>query len=235
MARKAPLQVPDRFEGFHPSGVAWFRALALEQNRDWFQENRQGYETLWLGPMKALLKELERPLEKVYGRKLGPPKIFRLNRDVRFSKDKSPYKTNIAALVPFAGHAPMAGPAALYLHLGLDEVVAFGFYFLEPPALQRLRRALLHERSGPAAQKLVDAAKRKGLSIDSMEKLKRAPPGTSPDHPRIELLRHKGLGLTRSDIPKSVRHSPKLREWTVDQAAAAAPLIRWGFEQGLVG
>jgi uncharacterized protein (TIGR02453 family) len=232
---KKTAAVPGRFEGFPASGVAWFRALALEQNREWFQAHREGYETLWLTPMKALLSELARPLAKVYGRKLGPPKIFRLNRDVRFSKDKSPYKTNIAALVPFEGHAAMMGPAALYLHLGLGDVVAFGFYAFEPAALQRLRRAILHERSGPAAQKLIEAARKKGLVLHAMETLKRAPPGVAPDHPRIELLRHKGLGLSRTDIPRGVRNGPKLRDWLVEQAATAAPLIRWGFANGLAG
>ncbi|HUB08955.1 MAG TPA: DUF2461 family protein, partial [Myxococcales bacterium] len=171
----APPPTPGPFRGFPPSGTAWFKALALEQNREWFQANRAGYDTLWLAPMRALLAELAGPLAKVHGRKVGSPKIFRLNRDVRFSKDKSPYKTNIAALVPFAGLPPMMGPAALYLHLGLDEVVAFGFYTLEPAGLQRLRRGLLDERTGRAAQKLVAAAKKKGLSLSAMETLKRAP------------------------------------------------------------
>jgi uncharacterized protein (TIGR02453 family) len=230
---KAPLV--SRFGGFPPAGVAWFRELAYEQDRDWFQANRERYETLWLAPMKALLAELEAPVAKVYGKKLGPPKIFRLNRDLRFAKDKSPYKTNIAALLPFAGFAPMQGPAALYLHLGLEEVVAFGFYMLEPSALQRLRKRILDEKAGRAVQKLVDAAVEKGLSPDGMEKLKRAPPGVSPDHPRIELLKYKALALSRETIPKGVRFTPALKGWLVEQATAAAPLVKWGFGEKLSG
>src|SRR5690242_14540278 len=100
--------------GFPKAGVTWVHHLAVAQNREWFQAHRDGYEDLWLTPMKALLDEVHAPLEKLYGQKLGPAKIFRLNRDVRFSKDKSPYKTHVAAMIPFEGFGKMEGPAALY-------------------------------------------------------------------------------------------------------------------------
>jgi len=228
-------EVLPRFAGFSKAGISWFDALALSQSREWFQANKAAYETLWLTPMKSLLAELQKPLTKVHGRKVGPAKVFRLNRDVRFSKNKNPYKTNIAAIVPFEGFASMEGPAALYLHLGLEEVVAFGFYLLEPPALQRLRKRIIDEKTGPVVQKLVDVAVKKGLSLDGMEKLKRAPLGVDPAHPRIELLKNKGLAVSRSDIPKSVRYGAGLKEWLLEQAAVAAPLIKWGLAQKLVG
>lgn len=221
------------FSGFPSQGQSWFRALAMAQNREWFQANRQGYEALWLQPMTSLLTELRAPLEKVYGRTLGPTKIFRLNRDVRFSKDKSPYKTNIAGLLPFEGFSPMEGPAALYLHLGLDEIVAFGFYALDTPALKRLRTRLVDEKTGPAIEKLVKAAGAKGLTPTSMETLKRAPPGIDPAHPRIELLRQKGLALSVTTVPAAIRSSAKMKPWLLDLAKAAAPVVKWGFSQKL--
>ncbi len=229
-----PVSLPP-FEGFPKEGVSWFRSLALAQNREWFQAHKAAYEALWLNPMKSLMAELAGPMARVYGRKIGAPKHFRINRDVRFSRDKSPYKTNIAAMLSFGNFTPMEGPVALYLHLGLEEVVGFGFYFLEGPHVQRLRKRVLDEKTGPAVQKLVNAATRKGLKLDGMEKLKRAPPGVDPNHPRIELLRFKALALTRADIPKSVRYSPALKGWLVEQAAAAAPVVKWGFAQKLLG
>jgi uncharacterized protein (TIGR02453 family) len=221
------------FAGFPREGVPWFRRLALEQSRDWFQENRAAYEELWVRPMSALLGELARPLCKVYGRAVGPPKIFRLNRDLRFSKDKRPYKTNIAGLLPLSRAASMESPAALYLHLGLEETVAFGFYVLQPPALRRLRELVLHEAKGPALQRLVNAAAAKGLELDGLERLKRAPAGVLPTHPRIELLKQKGLALSRPDIPKDVRFKATLKGWLLEQAKAAAPLVKWGLAQDL--
>ena len=157
------------FAGFPKAGISWFQSLAVAQNREWFQANKRGYEQLWLQPMHALLTELRAPLEKIYGRKLGPTKVFRLNRDVRFAKDKSPYKTNIAGMVPFEGFKPMEGPAALYLHLGLEEVVAFGFYRLEPASLQKLRKLLVEEKTGAPLAKLITAAGEGGLVPDSIE------------------------------------------------------------------
>jgi uncharacterized protein (TIGR02453 family) len=221
------------FTGFPKEGVSWFQSLAVAQNREWFQAHKAGYEQLWLSPMKALLDELPAGLTKVYRRALGVPKVFRLNRDVRFSKDKSPYKTHIAALIPFEGAAPMEGPAALYVGLGLTDVVAFGFYMLDPPSLKRMRQRIVDGRTGRELQRRVDLAQRKGLKLGGHEQLKRAPVGFDAEHPRIELLKHKGLTLTRTDIPKGARFTKAFKPWLLEQAKNAAPVIQWGFQAQL--
>lgn len=221
------------FTGFPKAGVTWFHHLAVAQNREWFQAHKDGYEDLWLTPMNALLEELRAPLEKLYGRKLGPSKIFRLNRDVRFSKDKSPYKTHVAAMIPFEGFAKNEGPVALYFHLGLEDVVGFGFYMLEPKSLQRLRKLLIDDETGAPLAKLVAAAEKQGLKADSFERLKRPPPGVSPDHPRVELLKNKALGLSSKSIPRRVRFSAGFKQWLLDQAKAAAPVVKWGLAHKL--
>lgn len=100
----------------------------------------------------------------------------------------------------------MEGPAALSVHLGLDEVVACGFSHLEPPQRLRLRKRGLDEQAGGALQQLVDATAKVGLEPDAMETLKRAPLGVDPAHPRIELLKRKGLALSNARIPAKVRH-----------------------------
>jgi uncharacterized protein (TIGR02453 family) len=221
------------FSGFPKPGVSWFQGLAMAQNREWFQAHKAGYEQLWLGPMQSLLAEVRGPLEKMYGRKLGATKVFRLNRDVRFSKDKSPYKTHIAGMIPFDGFKPMEGPAALYLHLGLEDVVAFGFYMLEPASLQRLRKLIIEEKTGAPLAKLMAAAGKVGLSPDSMERLKRPPPGVTADHPRVELLKNKALALSCSEIPKKLRFGAEFKAWVLAQAKAAAPVVKWGLARKL--
>jgi uncharacterized protein (TIGR02453 family) len=219
------------FAGFPKEGVSWFQALSIAQNREWFAQNKAAFELLWLEPTKALLAEVKGPLEKIYKRKLGEPKVFRLNRDVRFSKDKSPYKRWMAGMLPFAGFKPMEGPAALYFHLGMEDEVAFGFYVLESPMVKKLRAGILDEKSGRELQKYVDAARKKGLRVESMEVLKRAPPGVDPAHPRVELLKHKALALGTDSIPKSVRYNAKFKDWVLDAASAAAPVLSWGFKR----
>ena len=221
------------FRGFPKEGISWFQSLALTQTREWFHENRAAYDTLWVEPMTALLDELRAPLQKVFGRALGDAKVFRIHRDVRFAKDKTPYKTHVAGMLRFEGYAAMEGPAPLYLQLGLQEFVGFGFYFLETAQLKRLRAAALHEKHGPALQKALATARKSGLDVDSIEQLKRVPPGVPAEHPLADVLRHKGLAMGRDDIPKKVRFSKDLAPWLVEQAKAAAPVVAWGFAQKL--
>ena len=232
--KKTKPELPEApFEGFPKAGISWFQSLAMAQNREWFQANKPAYEQLWLQPMHSLLAELRAPLEKIYGRTLGPTKVFRPNRDVRFAKDKSPYKTNIAGMLPFEGFEPMEGPAALYLHLGLEEVVAFGFYMLEPASLQKLRKLLIEDKTGVPLAQLISAAGKVGLVPDSMERLKRPPPGVSAEHPRVELLKNKALALSCSKVPRRVRFGAGFKGFVLEQAKAAAPVVKWGLAQKL--
>jgi uncharacterized protein (TIGR02453 family) len=233
-SKKAPAEVPPPFAGFPKQGVSFFEGLALAQSRDWFQAHKQDYETLWRLPMLGLLAGLRPACEKLYGRKVAPAKLFRLNRDVRFSKDKSPYKTHCAGLLGFGEvSAPDGGVAAIYLHLGVEEYAASGFYQLEPEKLALLRKRILDERAGGRLAKLVAAAKEKGLEVMAMETLKRAPAGIDPAHPRIELLKQKGLALSFPAIPKKVRYSAELKSWLLAHAKAGAPVVQWAFENGL--
>src|SRR5688572_28342908 len=142
-----------RFEGFSKEGDRFFKELAARQDRDWFKANKDRYESLWVTPMKALLAELRPGLERAFkGLKLAPDKHFRLQRDVRFSKDKSPYKTMAAAMIKIdagKGNDVMdGGPAAVYLHLGSEDAVALGHWMLEGEQLTKYREMLLDEKKG---------------------------------------------------------------------------------------
>src|SRR5208337_3547212 len=101
------------------------------------------FEEGWNGPMKALVSELRETIDGHYPRcDLGEPKIFRIFRDVRFSKDKSPYKTHIGGYVPTKRTGKSsAGPAALYVHIGTERFAAAGHYVMEGPDLGRFRAA----------------------------------------------------------------------------------------------
>lgn len=208
----------------------------MNQTREWFQANRGAYETLWLSPMRSLLSELQAPLARLYDEPLRPPKLFRLNRDVRFAKDKTPYKTTISAMVGLGtASGPFDGPIALYWQLGLEDSAGAGSHGLLPNALAKFRRLVMAEKSGTALEKLLRAARVKGLTTSSIEQLKRAPRGVPLDHPRLELLKHKGLSLGVEVIPKKVRFSKLLKPWLLEQAAHAAPVVRWLAAQKLYG
>src|SRR5438105_11837925 len=120
------------FEGFERTAPQFFHELAAEMNRGWFEANKARYQAQWALPMTALLTEVAGKLAKAYApAKLAPPKLLRIYRDTRFSKDKAPYKTHIAGLLPLTTKKPVdGGCSAIYLHLGLDEeYVGVGTYF----------------------------------------------------------------------------------------------------------
>ncbi len=226
-----PALIPP-FTGFPRQGISFFHALALAQSREWFHAHKADYETLWRAPMQSLLEELRTPLAKIYGRKLDPPKIFRINRDVRYTNDKSPYKTHCAGKIAFAGAVNnQEGMVALYLHLGMEEEAGCGTYELDPDRLAHFRRAVIAPKSGEALARALGAVEKHGMRQISIGELKRAPSGIPVDHPRIAILRHKGLAVSFGKIPKAARNTVQLKEWLLAQAKIAAPVMAWSHAQ----
>jgi uncharacterized protein (TIGR02453 family) len=159
--------------------------------------------------------------------------VFRIFRDVRFSKDKSPYKTHIGGYVRIAGSGEGGGDgpsatAPLYVHIGVGELfVAGGHYMMAGDDLIRFREALLDDaRGGPLASMLKALAKR-GFTVGSYDALKKVPRGIDPAHPRAELLKRKGLIVSFPPLPKELLVSPKLVDWLVKHTKQAAPVVEW--------
>lgn len=219
----------DHFTGFADASGRFFRALAKNQNRDWFLAHKDEYERGWLAPMKALLTELRWTLERSYPCELGEPKVFRIFRDVRFSNDKSPYKTQVAGYLPVAGPSGgrLPGPVALYLHLGIDTYVGAGHWIMEPPTLQRHRAALLDERRGGELARMLSRLEKAGFSVGSHDALKKVPRGVDPEHPRAELLKRKGLVVGYPELDRTLITSRDLVGWIVKHTKRAAPVVEW--------
>jgi uncharacterized protein (TIGR02453 family) len=219
-----------RFEGFADADGRFFRALARHQNREWFEAHRQEYERGWLAPMKALLAEVRERIDPCFPRHpLGEPKVFRIHRDVRFSKDKSPYKTHIGGYVAIdgAGEGPSA-PAALYVHLGAEEVfVAAGQYMMDAAHLARFRAAVVDGRRGGALAGILQRLTRAGFAVGSHDVLQRVPRGLDPDHPRADLLRRKGLIVTFPGPPRRLLVAHGFVDWLVMHTKRAVPLVEW--------
>jgi uncharacterized protein (TIGR02453 family) len=221
--------VSDRFNGFTKDAPRFFHELAAEMSRDWFAEHKAEYEALWLRPMEALLGQVAAGLRGSYrGLAMGEPKIFRIHRDVRFSADKTPYKTHIAGVIPVgAGKKPTQGAVALYMHLGLEEFAGAGHYIFDGAQLVRWRKLVAAERTGKVIAGLCADAKKAKLSLGAHEVLARAPRGVDAAHPRLELLRHKGLITEFPAIPRGLIHKAGLVEWLVEQGKKAAPVVGW--------
>jgi uncharacterized protein (TIGR02453 family) len=228
-ARATP-DAPAGFDGFADRDARFFRALAKNQKRDWFEVHRREYEEGWLAPMKALLADVRERIDRLYPRHpIGAPKVFRIYRDVRFSKDKSPYKTHIGGYLAIegAGAAP-AAPVALYLHVGAKEVfVGAGHYMMDAAQLARFRHDVLDDARGGALAAILRKLERAGFSIDSREELQRVPRGFDASHPRADLLRRKGLFVGFPELPRALLVDRKLVDWIAGHVKRTVPFVEW--------
>jgi uncharacterized protein (TIGR02453 family) len=218
---------PPRFEGFADTEMKFFKALAKHNDREWFTKHKAEYDEGWNKPMAALLAEVKERLDGAYPYvDLGEPKVFRINRDVRFSADKSPYKTQVSGMLPArTGKSAMEAPAALYLQLGTETFAAAGSYVMDGPTLARWRALLLDEKKGAEVAKMVRALEKKGFRPMAIDALKNAPRGVDPEHPRIELLKLKGLALGSPPVPTASLTSRKIVDWLVTEGKRVAPLV----------
>ena len=173
------------FTGWPEAAFDLYRRLEVENSRAFWLANKAIYDSSIKTPFAELSMEVER--------KYGVMHLFRPHRDVRFSKDKSPYKTAAGAV------AESDGGAAYYAQVSSAGLfVGCGMYTLDPGQLDRWRRGVFDDRTGPAIAKIVAALRSNGYEIGAMDALKTAPRGYDKDHPRIELLRLKGLTMGKS-------------------------------------
>jgi uncharacterized protein (TIGR02453 family) len=223
----SPVAAP--FRGFDRDAMQFWHELAAHMSKDWFSDNKQRYQSVWVEPLMALLREVARGLAPAYKPfKLAEPGVLRIYRDLRFSADKTPYKTHIAGVIRLAGgRLAEAGNAVLYLHLGLDEeYVGAGCYQFDAARFARWRRAVVG-KPGAALLQIMARLRRKGYEPSAYESFARVPKGFAPDHPRAELLKYKGLICGFPAIPRGLLHQPKLARWLLGHAKATAPLVVW--------
>jgi uncharacterized protein (TIGR02453 family) len=217
------------FRGFDRDAMQFWHELAAHMSKEWFTENKQRYQAAWVEPMMALLREVAGGLGPVYKPiKLAEPGVLRIYRDLRFSADKTPYKTHIAGVIRMAGgRAAEAGNAVLYLHLGLDEeYIGVGCYQFDANRFARWRRAVVG-KAGAELMKIMAGLQRRGYEPGPYESFARVPKGYEPDHPRAELLKYKGLICGIPAIPSGLLYQPKLARWLLGHAKATAPLVIW--------
>src|SRR4051794_30819468 len=181
-----------KFTGFPPQGLSFFRQLARNNRRDWFQPRKALYDEHVRGPMLELVERVNDDLRSFAADHVTEPAkaVYRIYRDTRFSKDKTPYKTHIAAIFPRPGLPRHAG-AGFYFsvsHTGVE--VAGGMYMPGPEELTAVRQALVREDK--SFRRLVAApALRRLLGELQGTSLARVPRGYDPEHPAADLLRRK--------------------------------------------
>jgi uncharacterized protein (TIGR02453 family) len=223
------------FGGFRPQALAFLRRLKRNNRRDWFERSRAVYETEVRDPMRALVEEMDIRLARIAPEITGDPKrsMFRIHRDVRFSADKSPYKTNAACQFYHhdagrgAGQDATGAGAGLYFQLADGECfVAGGMWMPARPALEKIRDRLAEEPEALERLLHAPAFRRRFGRLDQEEVLKRMPRGYRDDHPAAQWLRYRSFTATRMMTEREVQ-SPRLPALLARDFAALVPLVRW--------
>jgi uncharacterized protein (TIGR02453 family) len=198
------------FIGWPSAAVEFYRGLEADNSKAYWSAHKADYDTVVLAPMLALLDDLEP--------EFGPGKVFRPYRDIRFSADKSPYKTAIGATVGESG----------YVHFSASGLgVGAGCHMMAPDQLARFRAAIDDDRSGAALVSAVTAVEAQGVAVTASEQLKRVPRGFDPAHPRAELLRDKDLTAWVEWPIASWLHTADAETRVAGALRASKPLTDW--------
>ena len=223
--------VAKAFRGFTPEVFTVFEGLAVHQSRAWFLDNKAAYEAQVRAPLGALVEALAFAFAAHDIPLTGDAKrsLFRVNRDIRFSNDKRPYKTNASAVLSRDG--TKAGKGILYVQVGGPERTAFmaaGFYGLEPPGVDALRRSVAdHPDRWAATEAALTGA---DLALSREGALLRMPKGYEAfkDDPLAETLKLRNFTVSRP-LPVARLYSPEVIGDILAFTRQAMPLLEFGW------
>ncbi len=235
MGRRDAAAQGSRFESFSAEAIRFLRRLRRNNRKDWFERNRAVYETAVRDPMRALVEEMDVRLARIAPELTGDPRrsVFRIHRDVRFSRDKSPYKTNAACQFYHldagrgAGRDADGAAAGLYFQLADGECfVAGGLWMPARPSLDRVREAI--DADPEALDRLirVPVFRRRFRELTPEAVLTRMPRGYAESHAAAGWLRYQSFTASR-DLTEREVLSPRLPDMLARDFAALVPLVRW--------
>ena len=197
------------FGGWPAEALEFFEGLEADNSKTYWQRNKAVYESVVRAPMEELLAEL--------APEWGEGRVFRPYRDIRFSADKSPYKTHMGAMI---GQG--------YVQLSAEGLAAgCGMWEMSPEQLKRYRQAVVDDKSGRALERIVSKARAGGLEVMGHGVLKTAPKGYPKDHPRIELLRYKGIVTWKQWPPAAWLGTRRAKDRVVEFLRLSKPLREW--------
>jgi len=203
------------FSGFPDEGLVFYEGLEADNSKTYWTAHRSAYDDHVRGPMQALADAL--------APEFGTPKLFRPYRDVRFSHDKTPYKTHQGAVL----HVEGRGVGSVYVQVSADGLrVSGGCWRLQPDQVERYRRAVDDDVPGPRLATVVAALRGRDWSIDG-DRLVRTPRGYAADHPRVDLLRHRSLHASQEWTPADWLHQPAVLDRVRDAWRQLTDLNLW--------
>src|SRR5437763_729924 len=211
------------FGGFPPEAMPFLRALKKNNRREWFQPRKEIYEEKVRGPMIGLVTAVMRRMADFAPEHVGDPAkaVYRIYRDTRFSKNKIPYKTHIAAVFP-RRDLEKHGGAGYYFSVSPDEIEVGGGVYMPPPESLRAIREHLVENHKEFRRITEARPVRRFFGEVYGDRLTRAPKGFAPDHPAADLLRLKQY-LLFANLDVKLATSPKLYPEIVERFKAMTP------------
>jgi uncharacterized protein (TIGR02453 family) len=215
------------FPGFPPEGLKFLRQLKRNNNREWFLEHKEVYELKVKIPMTGLVLALGGEMGRFAPELNTDPKraIYRIYRDIRFSRDKTPYKTNVAAAFAPRGNPKHAG-GGLYFHIAPEEILIAGGAYMPGPAELRAIRHHIATHSEDLLEIINDREFKKLFGGLEGDRLSRLPKGFPSDHPAADLLRYKQF-LAYSTSPAELAESSDFLPLIVRNFRALMPLVRF--------
>jgi uncharacterized protein (TIGR02453 family) len=218
------------FEGFPREALGFLGELAEHNDRDWFQDHRDEYESLLLEPARDFVEAMGPELRAIRDDLNADPRvngsIFRINRDTRFSRDKRPYKTHLD-LWFWQGDGPSRGRPGFWFRLTADRLLlGAGMHRFERDTLQRYRAAVADDRTGAELAQAAARVESSGYELGGRT-YKRVPQGYDGEHPRADLLRHEGLYAgVELPVPREA-HTSAFPVYCTGSYAELAPLVDW--------
>ncbi len=219
------------FSGFPVAYAQFFRDLAANNNREWFQAHKQDYIDLVQKPALNFIVTMGERLQTIFPgveydtRTNGAGSMMRIYRDTRFSKDKTPYKTNLGIVIGEGGGKKTERPG-FYFHLDADGAwIHAGLHIFPKHFMEPFRAAVADDEQGAALQAALTTVSERYST--GGEQYKRVPRGHNADHPRADLLRYKGLHARSAQISVETAGSPQFTDICFEHCQNMAPLYQW--------
>lgn len=225
------------FQGFPPEGIGFLTGLSSDNSKKYFDAHRKAYDEGLIEPAKAFVAAIGPALSKTVGRSVhAEPRIngsiFRMNRDLRFSADKTPYKTHLDFIF-WEGEGKSRACPAFYLRIAPEEtILGAGMMGFHKAKLKAFREAAADEETGAALAAAIAKATAQAGGTEAVELrgsgYVKVPRGYDADHPRAELLKHKGIHLQyRDHTPPAEQAGPEFVDWCCERYSRLDPLQKW--------
>ncbi len=219
------------FPGFPKGSAKFLSGLTKNNNKAWFDAHRADYDAHYVEPAKAFVAAIGPKLQKISPSISFEPKVngslFRINRDIRFSKDKTPYKNHLDLWFWHGDRRGWASPGFFFRMLPDRLILGAGMHKFEKPQLDAFRAAIVDDRSGRALAKTIDKVRGAGRYELGGASRNKVPRGFDAEHPRAALLLHDGLFVSLEEKAGKVVETPAFVDHCVGHFKTLWPISRW--------